>query len=59
MFTIGLGCVCMVGRRGYRGYGDGREGEEGRIKQYNKRVHKIVSAPAERHEAAEVDVFQG
>lgn len=35
------------------------EEEKEKIKQHKSRVHRIVSAPAERHEAAEVDVFQG
>jgi hypothetical protein len=48
-----------VARRGYRGYGDGKEGGEGKIKQYKQRVHKVVSAPAKRYEVAEVDVLQG
>lgn len=48
-----------MARRGYRGYGDGKGGGEGKIKQYKQRVHKVVSAPAKRYEVAEVDVLQG
>jgi hypothetical protein len=46
-------------RRGSRDYGVGTEGK--RKRSWSKMVFrcKVVSGPAERHEAAEVDMFQG